>query len=78
MSTRDPRVDDAFLRLEGGLTMWDKARGEPVHPAYFQEVCASTRIMRVGDVEMLVTITVPGARSRLPGSGSGSGGIPLM
>jgi hypothetical protein len=78
MNTRDPRVDDAFLCLEDGLTLRAMARGEPVQPAYFREVCASTRVMRLGDVEMLVTITVHDTRSRPPRSGSGSGGIPLM
>lgn len=77
MNTRDPKVDDAFLQLEGGLMLWDRARGGPVQAGYFQEVCASTRIMRLGDQELVVTITVPNSRSRPPPSRGGSG-IPLM
>jgi len=77
MSTRDPKVDDAFVQLEAGLMLWDKASGKPVQPGYFQEVCGSTRIMRLGDTELLVTITSPAPRprSRLPSGGSGA---PLM
>lgn len=76
MSTRDPKVDDAFLQLEGGLMLWDKASGKPVQDGYFQEVCGSTRIMRLGDTELLVTITIPASRPRSPSKGGS--GIPLM
>lgn len=78
MSARDPQVDDAFVQLEGGLMLWDKASGKPMQPAYFQEVCGSTRIMRLGDTELLVTITSPATRTRSKPPPGGGSGAPLM
>lgn len=77
MSARDNLVDEAFMSLEAGLELWDRACERPGQPSgYFREVCASTRILRLGDQELVVTITASASRSKPPPSKGGSG-IPL-
>lgn len=64
----DPKVDDAFFLLDCALTVWDESRNGSSQPTYFQDVSPSTRVMVLGNMKLLVTITsvTPHSRDESP------------
>lgn len=58
MSTRDPKVDDAFNQLDGALCIWDRAKGESPKKQYFHEVTCNVRRVLIGDTVFQMILTV--------------------